>query len=181
MKRVSGWIRTHTIEVDDLTRHRHDRPEHGKYQCCAMPYGRRSHHSDRDRQASSPGCRSVKIRQRLSLDLTKGSRSYQQGLDVLLESLIVEALEGLLVVELAGVGVAGRVVLAEDVEPQLLGPPVSVLYVVSAHCPWVQVYVVPMQSYLLAATADVGQAHGALCRSFLFDTAHCECDAVVDV
>jgi hypothetical protein len=26
-------------------------------------------------------------------------------------------------------------VLAEDVEPQLLGPPVTVLAVVSAHCP----------------------------------------------
>jgi hypothetical protein len=133
MKRVSGWIRTHTIEVDDLTRHRHDRPEHGKYQCCAMPYGRRSHHSDRDRQASNPGCRSVRVCQRLSLDLIKGSNSYQQGLDVLLESLVVKALESLLVVELAGVRVAGRVVLAEDVEPQLLGPPVTVLHVVSAH------------------------------------------------
>jgi hypothetical protein len=70
------------------------------------------------------------------------SHSYQQGLDVLLESLIVEALECLSIVELAGVRVAGRVVLAEDVEPQLLGPPVTVLAVVSAHCPWVQVYVV---------------------------------------
>jgi hypothetical protein len=107
------------------------------------------------------------------------SHSYQQGLDVLLESLIVEALECLSIVELAGVRVTGRVVLAGDVESKLLGPPVTVLAVVSAHCPWVQVYVVSMQSYLLAATADVGQAHGALCRSFLFDTAHCKCNAVM--
>jgi hypothetical protein len=66
----------------------------------------------------------------------KYSQSYHQGLDVLLESLIVEALEGLGVVELAGERVAGRVVLAEDVKPQLLGPPVTVLAVVSAHLPW---------------------------------------------
>lgn len=115
----------------------------------------------------------------MSLDLTKGSHSYQQGLDVLLESLIVEALERLSIVELAGERVAGRVVLAEDVEPQLLGPPVTVLAVVSAHRVLVQADVVSMQSHLLAATADVGQAHGALCRSLLFDTAHCECDAVM--
>ena len=112
----------------------------------------------------------------------KHSQSYHQGLDVLLESLIVEALERLGVVELAGVRVAGGVVLAEDVEPQLIGPPVTVLKaVVSAHGVLVRVDVVSMQSHLLAATADVGQAHGALCRSFLFDTAHCECDAVGDV
>ena len=54
-------------------------------------------------------------------------QSYHQSLDVLLESLIVEALERLSVVELAGVRVAGGVVLAEDVEPQLIGPPVTVL------------------------------------------------------
>jgi hypothetical protein len=119
--------------VNNLTRHRHDRPEHGRYQRCAMPYGRRSHHSDRDPQASSPGCRSVKVCQRVSLDLMKGSHSYHQGLDVLLESLIVEALEGLLVVKLAGKRVAGRVVLAEDVEPQLLGPPVTVLELSCQH------------------------------------------------
>ena len=119
----------------------------------------------------------MKLCQRVSLDLTKGSHSYHQGLDVLLESLIVEALERLGVVELAGVRVAGGVVLAEDVEPQLIGPPVTVLKaVVSAHGVLVRVDVVSMQSHLLAATADVGQAHGALCRSLLFNTAHCECD-----
>jgi hypothetical protein len=107
----------------------------------------------------------------------KHSQSYHQGLDVLLESLIVEALERLGVVELAGVRVAGGVVLAEDVEPQLIGPPVTVLKaVVSAHGVLVRVDVVSMQSHLLAATADVGQAHGAFCRSLLFNTAHCECD-----
>lgn len=64
-----------------------------------------------------------------------GSRcTYHQGLEVLLETLIVEALEGLSVVELAVERVAGRVVLAEDVEPELIGPPVTVLAVVSACC-----------------------------------------------
>lgn len=62
------------------------------------------------------------------------SCTYHQGLEVLLETLIVEALEGLGVVELAVERVAGRVVLAEDVEPELIGPPVTVLAVVSACC-----------------------------------------------
>jgi hypothetical protein len=141
-----------------------------------MPYGRRSRHSDRGRQASSPGCRSAKYVNACPLIPKTDSQSYQQGLDVLLESLIVEALERLGVVELAGVRVAGGVVLAEDVEPQLIGPPVTVLAVVSAHGVLVRDHVVLMQSHLLAATADVGQAHGALCRSLLFNTAHCECD-----
>jgi len=159
----------------DLTRHHHGRPARGRYQRCAMPCGRRSHHSDRGLQASSLGCRSVEHVNECPLTKNR-SNSYQQGLDILLESVIVEALERLGVVELVGVWVAGSVVLAEDVEPQLLGPPVTVLAVVSAHCPWVQADVVSMQSYLLAATADVGQAHGALCRSLLFNTAHCGCD-----
>lgn len=60
--------------------------------------------------------------------------SYQQGLDVLLETIVVKALEGLSVVELGLVRVAGSGVLAEDVEPQLIGPPVTVLAVVSACC-----------------------------------------------
>lgn len=60
--------------------------------------------------------------------------SYQQGLDVLLEAIVVEALEGLSVVELGLVRVAGSGVLAEDVEPELIGPPVTVLAVVSACC-----------------------------------------------
>jgi hypothetical protein len=93
----------------------------------------------------------------------KGSHSYHQGLDVLLESLIVEALEGLLVVKLAGKRVAGRVVLAEDVEPQLLGPPVTVLELSCQHT-------VPGYKCMLCR-----------CRSFLFDTAHRECDAVGDM
>ena len=103
--------------------------------------------------------------------------SYQEGLDVLLEAIVVKALEGLSVVELGLVRVAGSGVLAEDVKPQLIGPPVTVLKaVVSAHGVLVRVDVVSMQSHLLAATADVGQAHGAFCRSLLFNTAHCECD-----
>ena len=60
--------------------------------------------------------------------------AYHQRLEVLLETLIVEALEGLGVVELAVERVAGRVVLAKDVEPELIGPPVTVLAVVSAFC-----------------------------------------------
>ena len=67
--------------------------------------------------------------------LMEMSISYHQLLDVLLESIVVEALEGLSVVELALVRVAGSGVLAEDVEPQLIGPPVTVLSVVSACCP----------------------------------------------
>ena len=58
--------------------------------------------------------------------------SYQQGLDVLLETIVVKALEGLSVVELGLVRVAGSGVLAEDVEPELIGPPVTILAVVSA-------------------------------------------------
>jgi hypothetical protein len=60
--------------------------------------------------------------------------SYQEGLDVLLETIVVKALEGLSVVELGLVRVAGSGVLAEDVKPQLIGPPVTVLDVVSACC-----------------------------------------------
>lgn len=60
--------------------------------------------------------------------------SYQQSLDVLLETIIVKALECLSVVELGLVRVAGSGVLAEDVEPELIGPPVTVLAVVSACC-----------------------------------------------
>ena len=60
--------------------------------------------------------------------------SYQQGLDVLLETIVVKALESLSVVELGLVRVAGSGVLAEDVEPELIGPPVTVLGVVSACC-----------------------------------------------
>jgi hypothetical protein len=56
---------------------------------------------------------------------------YHQLLDVLLESVIVEALECLSVVELPLVRVAGSSVLAEDIEPELVGPPVTVLAVVS--------------------------------------------------
>jgi len=62
-----------------------------------------------------------------------GKHSYQQGLDVFLETVIVEALEGLGVVKVAGQRITLGVVLAEDVEPQLIGPPVTVLAVVSAH------------------------------------------------
>jgi hypothetical protein len=58
--------------------------------------------------------------------------SYHQLLDVLLESVIVEALESLSVVQLTLERVAGSGVLAEDVEPELVGPPVTVLAVVSA-------------------------------------------------
>jgi hypothetical protein len=58
--------------------------------------------------------------------------SYQQFLDVLLETIVVEALESLSVVELALVRVASSSVLAQDVEPQLIGPPVTVLDIVSA-------------------------------------------------
>ena len=60
--------------------------------------------------------------------------SYQEGLDVLLETIVVKALEGLSVVELGLVRVAGSGVLAEDIEPELIGPPVTVLAVVSACC-----------------------------------------------
>ena len=60
--------------------------------------------------------------------------SYQQGLDILLETIVVKALERLSVVELALVRVASSGVLAEDVESQLIGPPVTVLAVVSASC-----------------------------------------------
>jgi hypothetical protein len=56
---------------------------------------------------------------------------YHQLLDVVLESVIVEALECLSVVELPLVRVAGSSVLAEDIEPELVGPPVTVLAVVS--------------------------------------------------
>jgi hypothetical protein len=62
----------------------------------------------------------------------KTFHSYHQLLDVLLESVIVEALECLSVVELPLVRVASSGVLAEDVEPELVGPPVTVLAVVSA-------------------------------------------------
>ena len=65
---------------------------------------------------------------------SEGLFSYQQGLDVLLEAIVVKALEGLSVVELGLVRVAGSGVLAEDVEPELIGPPVTVLGVVSACC-----------------------------------------------
>jgi hypothetical protein len=58
--------------------------------------------------------------------------THQQCLDILLQSIVIEALEGLGVVELALVRVAGSGVLAEDVKPQLVGPPVAVLQVVSA-------------------------------------------------
>jgi hypothetical protein len=58
--------------------------------------------------------------------------SYQQLLDVLLESVIVKALESLSVVELTLERVAGSGVLAKDVEPELVGPPVTVLAVVLA-------------------------------------------------
>jgi hypothetical protein len=58
--------------------------------------------------------------------------THQQRLDILLQSIVIEALEGLGVVELALVRVAGSGVLAEDVKPQLVGPPVAVLQVVSA-------------------------------------------------
>jgi hypothetical protein len=58
-------------------------------------------------------------------------RSYHQLLDVLLESVIIEALECLSVVELPLVRVASSGVLAEDVEPELVGPPVTILAVVS--------------------------------------------------
>jgi hypothetical protein len=60
--------------------------------------------------------------------------TYQEGLDVLLETIVVKALEGLSVVELGLVRVAGSGVLAQDVEPELIGPPVTVLDVVSACC-----------------------------------------------
>ena len=60
--------------------------------------------------------------------------SYQQGLNVLLEAIVVKALESLSVVELGLVRIAGSCVLAEDVEPQLIGPPVTVLAAVSACC-----------------------------------------------
>ena len=60
--------------------------------------------------------------------------SYQQLLDVLLEAIVVKALESLSVVELLLVRVTGSGVLAEDVKPQLIGPPVTVLAVVSACC-----------------------------------------------
>jgi hypothetical protein len=60
--------------------------------------------------------------------------SYQKGLDVLLETIVIQALEGLSVVELGLVRVAGSGVLAQDVEPELIGPPVTVLDVVSACC-----------------------------------------------
>lgn len=124
------------MEMHGLTRHRHDRPVRGRYQRCAMPCGQRSHHSDRNRQASSPGCRSGEGMSAFVPWPEKSSNSYHQSLDVLLESLIVEALECLSVVELVGERVAGAVVLAEDVEPQLIGPPVAVLAVVSAGLPW---------------------------------------------
>jgi hypothetical protein len=57
---------------------------------------------------------------------------HHQLLDVLLESIIVEALESLSVVQLTLERVAGSGMLAEDVEPELVGPPVTVLAVVSA-------------------------------------------------
>jgi len=112
--------------MDGPTRHRHDRPAHGRYQRCAMPYGRRSHHSDQSQQANSPGCRSAE-RVNTCPSTVEHSHSHHQGLDVLLESLIVEALEGLSIVKVAAERVAGSVVLAEDVQSQLIGPPVTVL------------------------------------------------------
>lgn len=56
---------------------------------------------------------------------------YHQVIEVLLQSIVVEALERLSVVKLAAKRIAGGVVLAEDVEPELVGPPVAVLKAVS--------------------------------------------------
>lgn len=69
------------------------------------------------------------------------------GRNVLLESSIVKALEGLGVVEVLAERIGGRVVLTEDVQAELLWPPVTVAG---------------------AAAANVhGTVHGALALSHL--------------
>jgi len=68
-------------------------------------------------------------------------------------------------------------VLAENVEPELIGPPVTVLAVVSACCiDSVDV----VHAYLCATRCGVGHTHRALC-GFLSDATHCDvmCDAVM--
>ncbi|ORX98873.1 hypothetical protein BCR34DRAFT_142473 [Clohesyomyces aquaticus] len=50
-----------------------------------------------------------------------------QGRDVLLQCIVVELLELVGVVEVGAERVLAGVVLAEDVGPQLVGPPVDVL------------------------------------------------------
>lgn len=102
---------------------------------------------------------------------------HHQLLDVLLESVIVEALEGLGVVELAVEGVAGSGVLAKDVEPELIGPPVTVLDVVSACGMHIVCEGGGWWSYLGAARCGVGHTHGAF-RGFFSDTTHCDCDGM---
>ena len=59
--------------------------------------------------------------------------------------------------------------LAEDVEPQLVGPPVTVLYAVLVSCVLCSSDI--LLSYLGAATASVGDADRAL-AGFLSETAH---------
>lgn len=94
---------------------------------------------------------------------------YHQVVEVLLQRIVVQALERLGVVKLAAEGVAGSVVLAEDVEPQLVGPPVTVLDVVSVSC--TVCFSGMLLSYLGTATASVGDADRAL-AGFLSETAH---------
>lgn len=94
-----------------------------------MPCGRTNHRSGQSRPASSPGCRSEKkaFRQWLLALYVDSCSSYHQVIQVLLESIVVEALESLSVVELVAERVVGGAMLAEDVEPELIRPPVTVL------------------------------------------------------
>jgi hypothetical protein len=50
---------------------------------------------------------------------------------VLLQALVVKALESLSIVKILAIGVTGRIVLAKDVDSELIGPPITVLDVES--------------------------------------------------
>ena len=55
-------------------------------------------------------------------------QTHHQRLEILLQPIIIQTLERLGIVQLAIVRIAGRGVLTQDVEPQLVRPPVLVLY-----------------------------------------------------
>lgn len=58
-------------------------------------------------------------------------RLYHQLMQILLQALVIKALESLGIVEILAEGVTGGIVLAKDVEPELIGPPITVLDVES--------------------------------------------------
>lgn len=127
--RLPGWR---------LTPHLRDHPGHDRSRHYAMPSSRTDRRSDRNRQANSVGCRSsigattrtsksVHALLAVSIRLSVCLSTHHQRLDIRLQPIIVETLERLSVIQLILVRVARRSVLTQNVEPQLVRPPVTVL------------------------------------------------------